>query len=184
LQTDYLDVLALHDPDPNDLAYDEVLRALQDVLKNGQARAIGIAGSIEAAERALTLGFPIAHIQFAHDPFGPGAAHKTISDAATGIYRVTHSAFASRDAIKASDRLLRLNPELQRMLRVSGYDLPIQECVRAALVDHALRANPSGTVLFSMFSKDHLDFNVSRSTLTSDVDPQPFLDAIRTQLNG
>ena len=48
LRTDHVDVLALHDPDPEAVTRDDVLRALERVVARGQARGVGVAGSAQA----------------------------------------------------------------------------------------------------------------------------------------
>ncbi|WP_240345132.1 aldo/keto reductase [Novosphingobium sp. THN1] len=51
LRTDRVEVYALHDPNPDDLARDDVLRALERVVARGQARHVAVAGELDAALR-------------------------------------------------------------------------------------------------------------------------------------
>ncbi len=48
LRTDYLDVLALHEPSPSDCTNDEVLTVLHRVVKKGYVRLVSIAGPSES----------------------------------------------------------------------------------------------------------------------------------------
>ena len=55
LGTDYLDVFALHDPDPADLDRDEVLCMLNTLVARGLVRHVSIAGKVEAARKAAAI---------------------------------------------------------------------------------------------------------------------------------
>ena len=63
LGTDHVDVLALHDPNLNELAREDVATSLVKAVQSGKARATGIAGTLEAGLTALKIGLPISHIQ-------------------------------------------------------------------------------------------------------------------------
>ena len=52
LRTDHVDVLALHRPDAEEIAREDIIRAVERVVQDGKARAISIAGNLEAGRRA------------------------------------------------------------------------------------------------------------------------------------
>ena len=184
LGTDYVDVLALHDPDPDELADEELRCALDDILARGQAKAIGIAGSLEAALAALALGLPVSHIQIANDPFCPraDALRRSAEAAKREIYLLTYSIFGGPGLVPLIMRSVRARPALAALLE--PYGLPLVQAVRAALLDYARQSNSSGTILLSMFSPQHLDFNVERLRQEPVCDVRSFFDAVRAGLQA
>lgn len=70
LCTDRIDVLALHDPDPDAVLRDDVLRALERVVARGQACAVGVAGSAQACLAGAAPGLPYRLFQTAVDDDG------------------------------------------------------------------------------------------------------------------
>jgi aryl-alcohol dehydrogenase-like predicted oxidoreductase len=132
LGTDHVDVLALHDPAVDELGRDDVARALQDVVASGKARAAGIAGSVEAIRAGLAAGLALGHIQLASG-LGLGELRREFAAPMDSLFTVTHTVFG-RDGVQD----------------------------RAAALDLALAENPQGTVLVSMFSPEHLEFNLAR----------------------
>jgi aryl-alcohol dehydrogenase-like predicted oxidoreductase len=179
LRTDYVDILALHDPDPEDLERDDIRSALEQVVTSGYARAVGIAGSLEAAVNGLRRGLPISHVQFANNPLQPQIGELAQSGAnAKSIYVSTYSAFGPPMLVQRLLQTVRSQPKLEALLRRTGYELPIEDAIRAALVDYALQTNPTGTVLFSMLSPHHLQFNIARANMAHRPDPAPLFEAL------
>jgi aryl-alcohol dehydrogenase-like predicted oxidoreductase len=164
LRTDYVDLLALHMPDPEALARADLLDALAAVLRRGQARAIGVAGSTAAALVAANLGTPYSVVQLADDPTESPMA--SIRSAAGGrrIGAITHSVFGVAGALAAARGRLRADPGLIRRLAELGYSGPAESVAADVLLDRALAANTDGVVLASMFDKRHLAFNVARAS--------------------
>ena len=173
LRTDYVDVLALHDPHPADLAREDVRAALGRAVSSGRARAVGIAGSGEVAEAALRLKLPVTLIQLANNPFEPQLVQLSKAGVlnAQSVHVATHSAFGPPGCVKSLVAEMAHDPGAQGLLRQTGYDLPIEQGVRSALIDYALQTNPTGTVLFSMFTPAHLDFNLARANAGRRGDP-------------
>jgi aryl-alcohol dehydrogenase-like predicted oxidoreductase len=186
LQTDYVDVLALHDPHSSDLAREDVRSELEAVVASGRARAVGIAGSLEAVETAVRLELPINHIQIANNPLQPQirSLARTLGSKSARIFITSHSAFGPSSLVRRLVAAVRSDSELEQMLRRIGYELPIDDAIRAALIDYAIRSNPAGAVVFSMFTERNLAFNVGRAKLASHSDPQSFFDAIHAQLDS
>jgi aryl-alcohol dehydrogenase-like predicted oxidoreductase len=56
LGTDHVEIYALHDPSPEDVAREEVLRALEAVVARGQASAVSTAGELDAVLTAAAGG--------------------------------------------------------------------------------------------------------------------------------
>jgi diketogulonate reductase-like aldo/keto reductase len=186
LRTDYVDVLALHDPHSNDLAREDVRSAVEAVVASGRAKAVGIAGSLEAAETAVHLELPINHIQIANNPLQPHirALARTLGSKWESIFITTHSAFGPSTFLRRLVAAVQSDPELEQMLRRIGYGPAMDNAIRAALIDYAVRTNPAGTVLFSMFTGENLAFNVGRAKLSSRPDPQSFFEAVHAKLDS
>lgn len=129
LGTSHVDVLALHDPNPADVAHEEVLRALERVLSRGQARFIGVAGSLEACRAGAAPDMPYTILQTAVRP-GEDVFVPLRTAAPRQILTIGHSVFRG----DADARLGR-----------------------------ALKQNPDGITLLSMFSPAHLANNLAEA---------------------
>jgi aryl-alcohol dehydrogenase-like predicted oxidoreductase len=163
LATDHIEVFALHDPDPEMLVTEELHRALEDVVRSGKARAVGIAGSVEAAAAALRAGLSIGHIQVPDPPFAAAAAQLVQTAGPQASYFLaTHSIYGRADPVRVAVDRAGSRERLGLVLASHGYAMPLDRAVRTALVDRALAANPDGVVLLSMFSTLHLHANLAR----------------------
>ena len=163
LKTDHVDVLALHMADPAVIGRDDILRALEQILARGQARAVGVAGTAEAAVLTAALGKPYGVVQLADDPETRPLAR--VRDAAAGrpLSVITHSVFGVDGAFaRARARLLEDEPRRRRLAEM-GYEGEPDRITAEILLDRALASNADGVVLMSMFGADHLRFNVSRA---------------------
>lgn len=89
LGTDYVDVLALHDPEPSDIGNEEIARALEDVVASGKVLKTGLAGSPLAAVTAIQSGFPVGHLQF--PAAGLASIREALGPAEAEFLLVTHS---------------------------------------------------------------------------------------------
>jgi predicted oxidoreductase len=169
LRTDYVDVLALHEPSVSDLERDDVQTTFESILQSGKARALGIAGTPEAIETGLRLGLPLSHIQLSDGPIETCllSLNAKLERLLDGLLIVTHSVFSKGpklDALHGIGDLQRLSAALNEL----GYHEPLQDALRAATLDYALSSNYQGTVLVSMFSESHRKFNISRISEHSD----------------
>ena len=59
LRTDYIDVLALHEPWPQDCASEAILGELRRMIEKGYVRCVAIAGTPEAIRRRNTRFGPL-----------------------------------------------------------------------------------------------------------------------------
>ena len=71
LRTDYVDVLALHRPTAEEVVREDIVRAVERVIRDGKARAVSIAGDLEAGMRGLDESLPYRLVQIANGPFMP-----------------------------------------------------------------------------------------------------------------
>lgn len=166
LGTDHLDVFALHDPDPADLDRDEVLAALESVLRRGLARHISMAGSEEAA--LVAAGLPLfTAFQLADDP-----ATRPLGRLRAALGRpavlITHSVYGvggARDRLVAR---LAAEPKLLDQAAAAGYGATPGEAASRLLIARALASNAGGVVLASMFTPAHLAANVAAASAPVD----------------
>lgn len=160
LGTDRVEVYALHNADPADLARDDILRALEDLLASGKARTIAVAGQEDAARAALAQGAPFGVIQLAQ-PLGAGAADLARQAASQGVGSVTHSVFGVAGQLAALTGQLKSDPALQARLAEAGYDGAPEDAGSALLMARAFAANAAGVVLASMASERSLHRNLA-----------------------
>jgi aryl-alcohol dehydrogenase-like predicted oxidoreductase len=166
LKTDHVDVFALHDPDDQDLADEGVARALADVLQNGKARAIGVAGTPESALAAIRYGLPVRHLQFSDAPQLGNLSHvkMAIGMASNSLSLATHSVFGHGAAPPQQEIPDRIRRQLASLLGENGDVQITTRTLNAAALRYALAVNPRGVVLLSMFSPEHLRFNLQHLT--------------------
>jgi aryl-alcohol dehydrogenase-like predicted oxidoreductase len=131
LGTSYVDLFALHAPDPAEAGRDDVLRALEAVLAAGKARAVAVAGGPEAAAAALAAGAPYGVLQLPLPPPGAGAG------------------------VLAAARGAGLGVVLHSVIGAAAGEAPARALARAFAL------NPDGVVLASMFSGANLAANLA-----------------------
>jgi aryl-alcohol dehydrogenase-like predicted oxidoreductase len=163
LNSDYVDVFALHEPPAEILSREDILRVLEDIVREGKARYIGVAGSHEAAHAALSSASSFQVLQLADDPYTNPLTRLRLS-AGRPLALVSHSVLGVGGAMDRLAQSLRRHPEHQGLLREAGYDGSYRKAVADLLIDRALASNPEGVVLFSMFSKQHLATNIARAS--------------------
>ncbi len=164
----HVDVFALHDPDPSCFNDPGIAEELGRLAGAGKFRALGIAGSQDAARAALSARFPISVVQL------PAVVNGDYGSAAPAIpdrcYRVSHSVYGHPSLIDPIAVRLDAQGEIRDRFTDAGYSGTGRHMAAAYLLDRALAGNPSGTVLVSMFDADHLAFNLARSRLDGDTD--------------
>lgn len=170
LGTDRVDVYALHNARPEDLARDDILRALEDLLAAGKTRAVAVAGRADAAAAALAQGAPFALVQFAQPGMGaivdpqdtPGPGLFAAAEA-TGMGCVTHSVFGVSGSLATLCGRLTDDAALRTRLAEAGFDGPVEAVAAALLFARARACNPHGVVLASMFSDRSLTLNLAEA---------------------
>jgi aryl-alcohol dehydrogenase-like predicted oxidoreductase len=171
LQTDYVDVLALHEATLADLEREDVLRSLENVVARGYARSLSMAGDLDVGLRALELSQQINTLQFPNSPFAPNVAragkrlpkHKSVGF-------VTHSVYGHAAALERLTTLLAQSSSKRELMTAHGYSSDPGEAAVAFLFDFALASNSHGVVLLSMYQSAHLQFALERVTISSDPD--------------
>lgn len=163
LRTDHVEVLALHQADENDVVRDDILAVLERIVRSGKAKTISIASSLEAGLLGVAHSSIYQVIQVANNPFEPSleeAAKRQPPE--RPITFVTHSAYGVFGALDRLRELIESNAIRLQVLREAGYRGSSEEIAAAFLADYALATNRHGITLFSMFKKEHLEFNLRR----------------------
>ena len=157
LQTDYVDVFALHDPSPEDVLREDVLSALERVLERGQARRIAVAGTREACRAALRAPGRYGLLQMSVEDFAVSATEF----ANCGAQIVLHSVFGVDGMRERLLSRLARSPERSRALAETGWGGDRERAVADLLLERALALNADGIVLTSMFAPLHLKSNMA-----------------------
>ena len=95
LGTDYIDVLAVHEPTVHDATNADIFEVLRRLVDKGLVRALSIAGQPDSIEAAARAGVPIAFAQFPDTPFTDAAARLRTSLPAPAPPFITHGVFGS-----------------------------------------------------------------------------------------
>jgi len=173
LRTDYIDVLCLDAPNPDECANETILRELQRMVEKGWARCISIAGEPEtilAGARASTL-FRAA--QFSDTLFEPAAERlRAALPGDAPLFLATHSIFGG-----AFERILRMlatdGGHLAALASQLGYGPPF--LASELVLDYAFASNPEGVVLTTMSSRAHIELNCARASRPPRGDVGPFV---------
>ena len=154
LKVDRVAVLALHDPLPEDLQRDDLLRALAEVKRQGLAVRIGIAGSFENFVTAAEFSDIVDLAQFAVPTDGQFSG-QIGSLASHHAFAITHSIFAASETVARRAKSKTFGDALEAVEAKTGaLDIP------SLFLRYALAANPAGVVLASNFTRDHLESNI------------------------
>ncbi len=163
LRTDYVDVLALHEATSEEVLRDDILDALQKVLRDGKALSIGIAADANAALAGIANSTMYSILQLPGNPFDRSLQRiRARSFDARAPTFVTHSVFGVAGALDKLTGTLMSRPEIVKAAREAGYLGGEREIAATVLADFALEWNNSGIVLVSLFRSEHLKLLCSR----------------------
>ncbi len=178
LGTDHVDLYALHNAEPAEIAREENLRALEALVSAGKTRAVAVAGEVPVAEAAVARGAPFGAIQLALP--GPGAGPGVIAQAsAAGMGALTHSVFGVEGALATLEAALADPAAKAEVIAAAGIKDPKAALARLLLA-RAFALNPSGVVLVSMFSERSRAANLA----LADEAPDPAAAALIDRLAG
>ncbi|MBR0838969.1 aldo/keto reductase [Bradyrhizobium liaoningense] len=175
LGTDYIDVLALHDPSQDDAANDAIFDVLRRLVDKGYIRAVSIAGAPDSIIAAVRSVQPIDIAQFPDMPFTNAAPLLRSRLPAPQPMFVTHSVFGAVGAIARIDgsrqhRIAAIAEQYGIDGSNAAQDLPLR---------FAFSNNPDGVVIISMFNTSHMERNIAASI----AEPTPgFALAVRRAL--
>ncbi len=165
LQTDYIDVLALHDPQFADVQREDVLLALDKVVSKGYARTISIAGDLNVALAAISLSNHFGVIQFASNPSACSVAMaKQQLPVGRSVGFVTHSVYGHDGSLDTLTATITKEVRARALMDSMGYRGTAKNAAAAFLLDFAFASNSEGVILLSMYEQQHLSFNIGRLT--------------------
>ncbi|VFU08335.1 aldo/keto reductase [Methylocella tundrae] len=174
LQTDYIDVLALQDPTPEDCGNPAILAALQHVVDKGYVRCLSIIGDPDAIEAARA--HPIfAIVQFRSNPF-----HRTVErvrstpPSAAEAFFVLQSAFGGGAYERLSHLLVGDGGRLASLASQLAYGPPFM--ASEILIDYAFGNNPKGVVVVAMSQPAHIELNCARASRAPRTDVVEFVN--------
>lgn len=153
LQTDYVDVLLLHEPIYADIT-DELLAVLDRIRRSGQARAIGVAASHDEIVRICSAHKGFFDVcQYSWSPL-----HDVPSCEDLPSFRITHR------AVMLAAHVINewLNAHREKAKTYSGQlqcDLMDRRVVAKALIGAAIDKNPEGIVLVGTRQIAHVRSN-------------------------
>lgn len=161
--TDHVDVLALHAAEPDEVVRDEIILALERIVRLGKTRITSIASALDAGLHGAGCSSIYSIIQVANNPFQPSLALAAgrLPKGRTVTF-ATHSVYGALGALHRLGEIIESNPTKLQLLRDEGYSGNTEAAAVAFLADYALATNRTGITLFSMLKEEHLDFNLRR----------------------
>jgi D-threo-aldose 1-dehydrogenase len=178
LDTDYIDLFLLHDPEPGSVGSDDACSFLEDAHRSGKIRAWGIAGEAAfsvAVAGTLAVRPPVLQIRdniLASGGFG--------SHAAADQGRITFGVLGATGEIVS---YVGADPARSRRWHEAvGVDCTDAEVVAGLLLRAAARRNPAGVVLFTTTRVSHARLSVEASRAAAD--GYRDLDAFMALLGG
>jgi D-threo-aldose 1-dehydrogenase len=156
LQTDYIDILLLHEATLADAASEALLDTLLQQVTRGTVRHLGIASAfVKLHADASRLAAAIETVQF-----DDNAQSRNLAKLAHREQRllITHSIF--KPAKLLCDAVLAFPQAARESSRQIGADLADPGVIASLLLHYALRSNSAGIVLFSSINPKHVEANV------------------------
>jgi D-threo-aldose 1-dehydrogenase len=178
LQTDYLDLLLLHDPRPGTVDGEELHAYLEQAQASGQIRAWGLAGERQptlATASQLPGKPPVLQLRDSILDPSPRPAPPTSAIITFGVLG---------GAIHAVRSHLGRDPERRdAWSKVVGRDCCDPEVLARLLLAWATRANPDGVVLFGTTRSEHIRSGVAALAESEDR-LDTFVELVRSELGG
>lgn len=170
LRTDYVDLLLLHECALEDVCRAEVIEFAEDAVRQGKARAWGVAPAPDAMDAIAASGAPYGNVAQYDAALAPVFTLPP-------TLKITHSCLGTR----FQETLAQLGQDAQLRDRWSaalGKDAGNSAHVAQAFLAHAIRQNPGGLVLFSTTRADRLRPNLEAATLIKSADQAAAIAAL------
>jgi aryl-alcohol dehydrogenase-like predicted oxidoreductase len=149
LKRDFIDLFLLHEPDPRDLAHDDLLAALDRAKEEGKIGEYGIGGEYARIPDLISQRKNYCRVlQFEWSVLGPDLD-------LPGIYRVHYRVFAPA-ARRVIARFEKEPALMRRWSGVTGEDLKDTRVLSSLLLRAALDAWPDSLALFSTANEAHI----------------------------
>jgi aryl-alcohol dehydrogenase-like predicted oxidoreductase len=175
LRRDCVDVLALHDPSPDDCRDPALIATLTRLVEKGYVRSLGIDGSAAAIEAAIGASAPFPIVQLRHSMFEPTSERLHLGpEEKSSRFFVHYGVFGMAVLERLARLLVGDGGRLASLASQLGYGPPFM--TSELLLDHAFASNPKGVVLVSMFDSSHIDRNCVRAARPPRTDVIPFVE--------
>lgn len=183
LDTDYVDLLLLHDPAPGSVRSEEVRCYLEEARRAGWIRDWGVAGEADPAVAvARSFGHAVPVLQLRDDIFIRSLRH---SQPVAGTY-ITFGVLG-RALTRVVQYVRADDTRRKRWAALTSEDCGELEVVASLLLRAALQENSSGVVLFSTIKPHHIHDAVAAAQVApGDADPtlSSFLTMVEDELTG
>ena len=177
LRTDTIDVLAIHEPSPQDAANPAIFDVLRRLVERGLVRAVSIAGDPPSIETAVRTDASIGIAQFPDTPLTHAAAILRERLPAPAPTFITHGVFGSGLSQAFARLTAQRRAKIAELARRHGVDF--RNTPDDLLLRFAFSNNPDGVVIISMFDSSHIERNI----VGARQNPIPgFADAVRQGL--
>ena len=158
LRTDYIDVLALHEPSAEGVATGRIFEVLWRLVEKGVIRAASVAAAPEIVAAAIATQPRLNFAQLADGLIANATAELKESGAARHRqFLITHGVF-SREAATRLQRFRLIAPTEWQILS-DKHRIPRNATSSEILLEYAFSNNPDGVVLTSMLSQGHVAAN-------------------------
>lgn len=158
LGTDYIDVLAVHQPTPADAANDGIFEVLRHLVVQGRVRAVSIVGEPDSIVAAARAGQPIDIAQFVDTPLTDAVALLR-KQLASPLTFVTQGVFGSGIAEAMANMHGWQRDRIAALAKRNGIDIAASP--NDLLLRFAFSNNPDGVVIVSMFNPRHIERNIA-----------------------
>ena len=173
LRTEYIDVLALEEPQLQDCTDGAVIEALRRLIDKGRIRAVSIAGTADAVIAGARISEIYKIAQLGDNPFTQSLARVKGALGDPRMFFVTHGVFGMGGYERLSHLLVSDGGRLGALASQLAYGPPFM--ASEMLLDYAFATNPDGVVLASMFSQSHIAMNCTRASRAPRKDIGPFM---------
>ncbi len=158
LNTDYIDILMLHECSVSDLQSEELLNFLQILVKKGSIRYFGTATTFESTQNILQSNRPAytSIIQFPSDPLNQNIQKLPPANSA----KLIHSPLGQ--GLQQIYKYVTSSPAIaSEWSKALGADCSNINSISRLMLGYALESNPLGIVLFSSVKEQNIRANTA-----------------------
>lgn len=159
LRTDYIDVLAVHEPTLQDVANAHIFDVLRRLVERGMVRAVSIAGTPQCIEAAVRARHPVDFAQFPDTPLTNAAASLRERLPAPAPMFITHGVFGAGLAQGIASASAQQRAQIMTLAERHGID--VSKSLNDLLLRFAFSNNADGVVIVSMFGPEHIERNIA-----------------------
>lgn len=157
LNTDYIDILLLHECKVSDLQSEELLDFLETCVKKGSIRYFGIATTLASTQQIIQVDRPVytSIIQFPSDPLNQNI-HKLSGRSA----KLIHSPLGK--GLQQIYKYVTSSPAINSQWSDAlGADCSDINAIGRLMLGYAIESNPLGIVLFSSVKEQNIRANIA-----------------------